>query len=34
MELGDELLVRDDSMKRRLNAFIGALNLVGTLPKR
>jgi para-nitrobenzyl esterase len=34
MEFGDELLVRDDFMKRRLNALIGALNLVGALPKR
>ena len=34
MEFADEPVVRDDFMKRRLNAFIGALNLVGALPKR
>lgn len=29
MELGDEIVVREDFMKRRLNTFIGALNLIG-----
>ena len=34
MEFGDDIVVRDDFMKRRLNTFIGALNLIGALPKR
>jgi para-nitrobenzyl esterase len=34
MEFGDELVVRDDFMKRRLDAFIGALKLLGALQKR
>ncbi len=29
MEFGDEIVVRETFMKRRLNAFIGALNLIG-----
>ena len=34
MVFDDELVVRDDFMKRRLDAFIGALKLLGALPKR
>ena len=34
MEFGDEIVVRDDFMKRRLNAFIGALNLIGSSSRR
>lgn len=34
MVFDDELVVHDDFMKRRLDAFIGALKLLGALPKR
>ena len=34
MEFGDESVVRTDFMKPRLNAFIGALNVLGMFSKR
>ena len=34
MEFGDEFVVRTDFMKPRLNAFIGALNVLGMFSKR